>query len=393
MSVVRHRFAGLDRAFVDPIFAVAVTVGLELQCWLGHGVPEAHRPVTAVASVLFAAPIAVRRRWPGVALLFCVVVAAIFKPLGSELLIGLNGDVVPVLVLAYSAGAWVDGAHHSVRLMMLGLAVLGAWSLLTGDGGAPTGAGPVAGALFYAAALIVPAWFVGRLVRGHSARATAFHELALQTTLERELRESAAILAERTRIGSELQDIISHSVSAMVIQAGGARRMLRTNPARARESILNVEQTGREALADLRRLLGILRKDEDPRALAPQPGLKQLGALIQSMREAAMTCDLNTEGTPIDLTPGVDLVSYRVVETVLQSAAQHRSAHAAVTIRYRPGTLQLEVLGDISIPDIDNDLRAIAERVALYDGSVRTVPASAGFAVHARLPVAETVPE
>jgi signal transduction histidine kinase len=110
------------------------------------------------------------------------------------------------------------------------------------------------------------------------------------------------------------------------------------------------------------------------------------------MRAAAMTCELNTEGTPIDLTPGVDLVSYRVVEAVLQSAAQHRSAHAAVTIRYRSGTLQLEVLGDAMIPDIDDDLQAIAERVALYDGSVRAVPAPDGFAVHAQLPVAEFVP-
>jgi signal transduction histidine kinase len=391
MRVVRHRFAGLDRAVVDVIFAVVVIIGLELQCWLGRGVPEAHRPVTAVASLLFAAPIAVRRLWPGFALLFCALVAAIFKPLGSELLMGLNGDVVPVLVLAYSAGAGVD-ARRSVPVMMLGLALLGAWSLLTGDGGAPTGVGPVAGGLFYATVLIVPAWFVGRLMREHGARATAFHELALRTTRDREQRESAAILEERRRIGSELQDIIAHSVSAMVIQAGGARRMLRSDPERARESILNVEQTGREALADLRRLLGILRKGEDPRALAPQPGLKQLGALIESMRAAAMTCELNTEGTPIDLTPGVDLVSYRVVETVLRSAAQHRSAHAAVTIRYRSGTLQLDVLGDATIPDIDDDLQAIAERVALYDGSVRAVPAPDGFAVHAQLPVAEFVP-
>ena len=87
-------------------------------------------------------------------------------------------------------------------------------------------------------------------------------------------REAAAIAGERARIGCELQDIIAHSVSAMVVQAGGARLLLRSEPDRARESILNVEETGREALADMRRLLGMLRKDDDPRALSPQPGLE-----------------------------------------------------------------------------------------------------------------------
>jgi signal transduction histidine kinase len=390
MRAVRNRLAGLDRWVVDVIFAVAVIIGLELQCWLGNGIPDAHRPVTAAASVLFAAPIAFRRSRPGLALLFCAFVAAISKPLNSELLMGLNGDVVPVLVLSYSAGAWVD-AKHSIAVLTLGLALLGAWSLLPGVGGAPTGAGPIAQALFYAIVLILPAWIVGRLVGGHARRATAFRELAAQTRLERQRRESAAIVEERTRISSELQDIIAHSVSAMVIQAGGARRALRSDPERARESILNVEQTGREALADLRRLLGILRKDEDPRALAPQPGLKQLGALIDSMRGVAMECELHTEGEPIDLTPGVDLVSYRVVEAVLEIAARRRSSRATVTIRHRSGTLEVDVLGDASIPDIDDELQGIARRVALYDGSVRTGPASDGFAVHARLPVAEAM--
>ena len=391
MRALRDRFTSFDRGVIDAVFAVVVIIGLELQCWLGDGVSDAHRPVTAAASVFFAAPIAIRRRWPSFALPICAFVAAISKPFGSELLMSLNGDVVPVLVLAYSAGAWVEG-RRSIVVMMLGLALLAAWSLLPGVGGAPTGVGPIAGALFYVSALVVPAWFVGRLVRGHGHRATAFRELAANAAAEQDARESAVIVAERARIGSELQDIIAHSVSAMVIQAGGARRALHSDPDRARESILNVEQTGREVLADLRRILGMLRKDEDPRALAPQPGLKQLGALLESMRHLDMECELHTEGEPIDLTPGLDLVSYRVVEAALQSAARHRSPHAVVTIRYGPHELELDVLGGVSSPDIDDDLQGIAQRVALYDGSVRTVPAPDGFTVEARLPVAEAIP-
>ena len=146
MRAPRDRPGGLNRGVVDAIFAVAVIIALELQCWIGHWI-SAHRPITAVASVFFAAPIAVRRRWPGFAMLFSAFVAAISKPLDSELLMGLSGDVVPVLVLAYSVGAWTE-ARRSVVDMLLGLALLAAWSLLPGIGGAPTGVGPTAQAVF-----------------------------------------------------------------------------------------------------------------------------------------------------------------------------------------------------------------------------------------------------
>ena len=155
-------------------------------------------------------------------------------------------------------------------------------------------------------------------------RADAFRELAAPTAAESEAREQAAIAAERVRIGHELQDIIAHSVSAMVMQAGGARRLLRTEPERARDSILSVEQTGREALADLRRLLGMLRRDDDPRALAPQPGLDQLPALVESHpRTPVSPASCVTEGEPVALTPGIDLVGYRVIEAALAEAPRH----------------------------------------------------------------------
>src|SRR5207244_9582159 len=99
-----------------------------------------------------------------------------------------------------------------------------------------------------------------------------------------------------------------------VLQPGGANRLLREGPGRARESIRAVEHTGRETLADLRRLVGMLRKDDDPRALAPQPGLDELAALMRSTEESGLICELQGEGERVELTPGVDLVAYRVVE-------------------------------------------------------------------------------
>jgi signal transduction histidine kinase len=163
---------------------------------------------------------------------------------------------------------------------------------------------------------------------------------------------------------------------------------LRSDPDRARDSILTIEHIGREALADLRRLLGMLRKDDDPRALSPQPGLSQLPALIDSAGQAGLACELRTLGDPIDLTPGADLVAYRVIEVALLTAADHHLSRALVTIRYTPHELELDIGGDGTIPGLDQSLQATAQRVALYDGSLRAwTAADGGFELRARLPI------
>jgi signal transduction histidine kinase len=172
-----------------------------------------------------------------------------------------------------------------------------------GPDGSTTGSGQTALALFHVIVLLVPARLVGRFVRRHGARATAFRELAALAAAAQDAHTAEAIADERTRIGSELQDIIAHSISAMVIQAGSARLLLRSDPGRARDSIMSVEETGRQALSDLRRLLGILRNDDDPRALSPQPGLGQVTGCRVATRRPALACERQTIGDPIDLTP------------------------------------------------------------------------------------------
>ncbi|HEY6396177.1 MAG TPA: histidine kinase [Solirubrobacteraceae bacterium] len=394
MRALVERVTALDQRWVDWSFAIAMIIELQLEYSLSDWIPDANRLVTSVACVLFAAPIAVRRDWPALALVFCTLVAAIQTLLGGQLLTGNlaipAGGVGPILVLlalSYSAGAWLE-ARRSVLTLSLSLALLVACLFLPGDGGPPTGVGGIASAVFYQSLVIIPGWFVGRLAHERIRRSTAFRQLAIQAAAEQEARESAAIAQERARIGGELQDIIAHSVSAMVIQAGGARLLLRSDPDRARDSMLNVEHTGRQALADLRRLLGMLRKDDDPRALSPQPGLGQLGAMIDSVRRTGLACELRTAGERIDLTPGVDLVAYRVIEVVLLTAADHRVSRGLVTVRYAPQELEVEVSGDRTIPDLDQSLQAIADRVALYDGSLRALPPDAnGFTVRAQLPL------
>jgi signal transduction histidine kinase len=242
-------------------------------------------------------------------------------------------------------------------------------------------------ALFYVTMLLVPTWLIGRIVRRHGHRTSAFDALAARAVAERDSHDAAAITAERARIGSELQDIIAHSISAMVIQAGSARLVLRNDPETARESILAVEETGRQALSDLRRLLGMLRKDDDPRALSPQPGLDQVAALIDSLRATGLACERRTNGAPVDLTPGVNLVAYRVIEAALQAAAQRHVRHSSVTVSYGTRDLELEVRGDGTIPDLDRTFAPLAGRVDLYRGELRTEAQPAGFALRARLPL------
>jgi signal transduction histidine kinase len=387
MSSLRRRFAALDRGQIDAVFAVVMIIELELEAWLTPGLSHSQRVVTALASVFFAAPIAYRRRSPSAALLFCVSVAAIQTLCGGQLLQNANGDTVPVIVLSYSVGAWLD-LRASVRAVLLAFAVLMMTGFLPGDGGSPTDFANAAPFLAFVSLLAFPAWFVGRLLRERGKRADAFAELAEQAGIEQQERDAVAIAQERARIGAELQDIIAHSVSAMVIQAGGARALLGSDPARARASMLNVEQTGRDALADLRRLLGMLRKDDDPRALAPQPGLAQLAALLDSLREAGLDCQLRTVGTSVDLTPGVDLVAYRVIEEALRCVTRHGTRRAIVCVDYNPDALGVEVRARGPIPDLELDRGKIAQRVVLYEGSLAVVPVGVGnYTVRALLPL------
>ena len=177
----------------------------------------------------------------------------------------------------------------------------------------------------------------------------------------------------------------------MVVQAGGARRLLRSDQVKAREAILVIEQTGRDALADLRRLLGMLRRDEDPRALAPQPGLAQVRALVRALEADGLECRLLTTGETVALTPGVDLVGYRAVEAGLRLLAEHRGKRATVTLGYGPAWLDLLVRGDVAIPDADRELERVGERLELYDGRL-TLDEEDGFSLSARLPLARALP-
>jgi len=378
-----------DLRRLDVLLAVTIAVELGLECWLDRATPTMQRSFETIAIVLFTAPIAVRRQWPAGALLCSSATLTAQALLGGEL--GTSngiGMILTLALLAYAVGAWLDMRDGLAALGFAGAIFIG-FVLHT----EASSSGALGTAIFVLSVAFAAPWFIGRMARERSRRATAFRVLAAQSALEQAERERVAIAQERERIGAELQDIIAHSVSAMVVGAGGARRLLRSDPERARTSILTVESTGREALGELRRLLGMLRKDEDPQALAPQPGLDQVAALVESARDGGIACELQSEGQPVDLTPGVNLVGYRVIEAILACALVHRTASAAVAIRYGRRELELEVRGDGTPVELEAQLRSVAARVALYNGSLETLSEGHDtFSVHARLPLGAPMP-
>ena len=156
-----------------------------------------------------------------------------------------------------------------------------------------------------------------------------------------------AVEEERSRITRELHDVLAHSVSVMTVQASAVRRLLTPEQEREREALLTVEETGRQALAEMRRLLGIMRSDHEVAALAPQPGLGTLPELVEQVRQSGLPVELSVEGEPVKLPAGVDLSAYRIVQEALTNALKHAGpAHAWVSVRYADDDVEIEVEND-----------------------------------------------
>ena len=199
---------------------------------------------------------------------------------------------------------------------------------------------------------------------------------------------AAAAAEERARIANELHDVVAHAMSAMVVQAGGARRLAEKDPARARAAFAAVEETGREALTEIRRLLGVLRHQDDEIALAPQPSLRHLAALVRRVEAAGLPIDLRVDGAERPLPAGVDLTAYRLVQEALDGALNQGAAGSAdVLVRYRPDGIDVEVLDD-GAAAAQRTLAGVRERVSLYGGQVHAGRRrNGGHAVRAKLPV------
>ena len=232
----------------------------------------------------------------------------------------------------------------------------------------------------------------GMVVRSLTERNTQLEAKTKELERLQAEQAEAAVTEERTRIANELHSVIAQGVSVMTVQASGARLLLQTDPDRAREAILAVEETGREALTETRRLLGILRRDTTEPQLAPQPGVASLQSLIDREVERGMPVTLTVEGEPRPLPSSVAVTAYRVVHDALASIREHVGVTtASVTIRYEPQALEVAVEDDGRArrsPDAAGLLAALSERLRLHGGSIETSPRPNGSClVNARIPL------
>src|SRR3989449_1299215 len=237
-------------------------------------------------------------------------------------------------------------------------------------------------------------WTIAFGVGRKSVEADEAKERAARAEREREERAHAAVSEERARIARELHDVVGHSVSVMTVQASGVRRLLRPDQQRERDALLIVERTGREALAEMRRMVGVLRRPEEAPALAPQPSLEHIDKLVTQAREAGLPVELQIEGNPEQLPAGVDLTAYRLVQEGLTNALKHaRAQHAEVLVRYGNGQVELTVSDDGrgggSGDRGGHGLVGMRERVSVYGGELEAGPRlEGGYRLRARLPVA-----
>lgn len=236
-------------------------------------------------------------------------------------------------------------------------------------------------------------WTASVFVTSRERHAREAEERARTLAFEQETASERAVAEERQRIARELHDVIAHSVSVMTVQAGAVRRLLLPEQERERQALETVEATGREALTEMRRLVGLLREQGAMPEFAPQPSLRTLDILLGTVREAGLPVDLEVEGDERELPPGVDLSAYRLVQEALTNTLKYAGpAQAWVTLRWRDDELELEVANDgrsdPSPNGVGHGLAGMRERVAMYGGTLETGPREGGgFVVRCHLPL------
>ena len=356
----------------DLVLAVGLALLALAEIWwpggfVSSGPIEGNRAVLVPTALAMTLPLALRRRWP-LATVLVVFGAAALQELLSTPPDGIAG-VTGLLVASYSVAAYSER-----RPAIVGLTGALALSLFGGIDDAA-----------FAWVLIGGAWGAGRIVRRQNLLLDALAR-------DQAARERAAVVDERARLARELHDVVAHSVSTMVVQAEAGEAVLEHDPARAREAFVSITSSGRQALGELRRMLGLLRSADGEPALGPQPGLTQLQALVEQMRGVGLPVELSIEGEPRPLPAGVDLSAYRIVQEALTNALKHaRPAHARVTVRYGRDGVELEVLddgrADTNGSKGGHGIAGMRERVRLYGGTLETGRRDdGGFTVRARLP-------
>jgi signal transduction histidine kinase len=368
-----------DVRLVDAALAVALTALSQAQ------LPR-HETAWVRLSLLVTLVLAVRRRWP---------LASTLVLAGGLALQGLASEPPSNfgLYLAVLLASFTVAAERDIRG-----AVLGGVALAAGIAAHDVNSADYGSAAGMASDLVIPIilWGVGRGVRLQRHRADRAGELVAQLEADQEELARLAVTAERAHLARELHDVVTHSVSVVVIQAQGARRALTGEQPQVTQALADIETAGRSALTEMRRLLGVLRDEEAAGAASRAPGLGDLPALVRLVSSAGLAVELTETGTPRPLEPAVELTAYRIVQEALTNALRHAApATARVTLAWSDGGLAVHVVdtGAGTRPDVapgvgNRGLLGLHERVTAHGGSLRSGPAAdGGHHVAARLPV------
>jgi signal transduction histidine kinase len=377
---------------VDLIVAGAITVIAQLETWTDEALDP--RPVFAAAALAVTLPLVWRRAAP------LPVLIGMFVPLYAVAATENRFDgayIMLALIAAFTAvGSFSPDRRQATLGLAVGLALLGvlfaleAVTAATGDDATPVGD------FVFVGGIVSAFWALAIALRERSQHAEALENRAERLEREREERARQAVAEERARIARELHDVVAHSVSVIAVQTGSIRRRLRHERPDEAEELEATERTARQALGELRRMLGLLRADDEDLALAPQPGIDDIGELVERSGGAGVTVALRVEGEARALAPGVDLAAYRIVQEALTNVIRHAGpARAEVAVRFGERELELEVTdngrGAGAARNGDgggHGLVGMRERAALYGGSVDAGPEpDGGFAVRARLPI------
>jgi signal transduction histidine kinase len=369
--VARLRPDSLDPRLADALLAGALAAWYVLEMLAAPEHLDGSSIVNSVVGAAIAVPLAFRRRTPLAAAAAFYLIAVLQTIFLYDLTTTTSGFLAMVVVIYTVAMC----ASKSARTRSLALLVAGGWALAIAS--EPD---QIAQSLIWPLALIVPVWLTARALESRAELNRELAERSRRLEDERSERTRLAVVSERTRIARELHEIVSSEVNAMVVQAQLAERIAESDPEGARGAFAAVEDTGREALAEMRRMLGILRQPGQALDYAPQPTMGGLGALVEHMRGRGLTVELGVEGDVIALPSAIDLTAYRVLHDGMEGALLGGRRRVSVTVRYLPDSLAIELVGDpatlrgavagLGLDDSDG-LVGVRERLAVFGGELR----------------------
>lgn len=377
----------LVRRLFDGVVAVVLAALGVVEIWLPlpSVMGDGSRVVSTAVVLLVCASLAYRRRWPlpvAVIALFTWPVIFTIEPL----LVLFWGQFVPMAVAVFSV------ARHGRGRAPASGAMAGAATLLFMDLRVDVLQEP--GEIVFHWLVLIVAWSFGRGLNLMERRAKGSMQHAIDVEVSAAERTMAAIVEERTRIAREMHDLIAHSVSVMVVQAGAAEQVVDEDPDHVRTALRTIRTTGNGALSEMRRVVAILRDSEDPDDISPQPGAASLASLVDEACVGGLHASLDIEGDPRTLPAGLDLAVYRIVQEALTNVRRHAAAtRASVRLRYADESVELEVRDDGTGAPAGfsaaggHGLIGMRERAALYGGRLETASTD-GFTVRAILPTA-----